>query len=173
MIEAAAYCEWHQVEDMRRALHREYCDQRLRKVTASEEGGKRDSFGGTYESIATNHELLKRYFDVTKPKEINGKKKRNTRIHPHSPQIKELVEFKKTRNRNTESEMRVLKPGYKLEQPRYIFEPSVQISESLSRQTSKKRDLFESVHISDRVNAVVTHANPKKAPKRPKRISSV
>jgi hypothetical protein len=71
MIEAGAYCEANKLDDIRRALHKDYCDQRLRKVTASEQGPKRDSFGGTYGSIASNRELLKMYFDVTKPKEIN------------------------------------------------------------------------------------------------------
>jgi hypothetical protein len=137
MIEAAAYCESHKVRSIRRALHKERCDQRLRKVTASDEVGQRDSFGGTYGSIASNNEQ-KMYFKVTKPKEINGKKKRNTRIHPYISNIKQLVESKKS-NYDRKSEMRVLKPPYKLEMPRSIFEPSVQISGAVAIQKSKTR----------------------------------
>jgi hypothetical protein len=146
MIEAAAYCESHGVEDIRRANHKELCDQRLRKVTASEQGPKRDSFGGTYGSIANNPELLKIYFDVTKPKEIKGKKKRNTRIRPHIPEIKQLVESKKS-TYDYKSEMRVLKPPYNLIIRRSIFEPSIKVS--------------------DAVSAVVIRANQRKEKKAP------
>ena len=77
--------------------------------------------------------------------------KRNTRIHPHISEIKQLVESKKT----GKTHIRVLKPGYKLEQPpRHIFEHSVRISESLARQTSKTNTA--TIH-EDRS----THANQK------------
>jgi hypothetical protein len=163
MIEAAAYCESNQVEDMKRAHHKELCDQTLNKVT----NGDRTGFGGTYESII-NKSDLKMYFDITRPE---NKKKRNTRIHPHILEIKRLVESKKTGN----SYMRVLKPGAKVEQPPiHIFEPRVQVSGSPGRQRSKARaPAIQSISISDRVDIAVTHANPKKGAKRHKHISGV
>jgi len=134
MIEAAAFCEAYNVEDVKRSTHKELCDQTLNKVPNED----RDNFGGTYQSISDNDELKKIYFDVKKPKTENNKKKRNTRITPHIPEIKQLVESKKTGN----TQMRVHKPPYNVQVPRYIFEPSMKAS--------------------DRVTAVVTRANQRK-----------
>jgi hypothetical protein len=131
MIEAAAFCKAYEVEDMRRACHKELCDQALNKVPNED----RDNFGGTYQSICDLPDR-KIYFDVKKPKTENNKKKRNTRIMPHIPEIKQLVESKKTGN----TQMRVHKPPYNLQVPRYIFEPSVGVSDRLG-------------------SPVVTHAN--------------
>jgi hypothetical protein len=144
-------------------------------LTASEEGGKRDSFGGTYGSIASNRELLKMYFDYIKPEEINGKKKRDTRIHPHISHIKQLVESKKS-TYDYKSEMRVLKPGDKVEKaPKYIFEPVGKISDSVTSSKGVARaSPTESISISAGVSMVVTHAKQKnKAMKRPKHASTV
>jgi hypothetical protein len=55
---------------------------------------------------------------------------------PHIPEIKQLVESKKTGN----TQMRVHKPPYNLQVPRYIFEHSVRVSDRLG-------------------SPVVTHAN--------------
>ena len=135
LIEAAPYCESHPEEEgIKRARHKENCDRRLNNIT----NGRRSNFGGTYESIQSNPNF-ETYFHVTKPE---NEMKRNTRIHPHISEIKQLVESKKT----GKTHIRVLKPGYKLEQPpRHIFEHSVRISESLARQTSKTRSATDSV----------------------------
>jgi hypothetical protein len=148
LIEAAAYCESHPEElGIKRARHKERCDRMLNKIT----NGRRSDFGGTYESICDSPNF-KTYFHVTRPK---SKKKRDTRIHPHISEIKQLVEFKKT----GKTHIRILRPGYKLGQHRHIFERSVRISESLARQTSKTRAMTDSIQISDRVSITVTHAN--------------
>ena len=105
-----------------------------------------NSINNTTNTNTNNHPGFKKFFHVTRPE---NKKKRDTQIYLHIPEIKQLVEAKKT----GKTHIRVLKPGYKLEQPRYIFEPSVQISE--------------------RLGIVVTHANTKKGAKRHKHISSI
>jgi hypothetical protein len=87
MIEAVWYCESTQEEFIRRARHKENCDRMLSKITK----GRRSDFGGTYESIINNSRFEK-FFHVTR---AENKKKKDTRIYLHIPEIKQLVESKK------------------------------------------------------------------------------
>ena len=153
MIEAVWYCESTQEEFIRRASHKENCDRMLSKVTK----GRRSDFGGTYESIINNYRFEK-FFHVTR---AENKKKRDTRIYPHIPEIKQLVESKKTGKKH----IRILNDGAIVHHPRRLVD-SVPVSESLTRRTTKVRASSDSVPVSERIDVIVTRANrPEEASK--------
>lgn len=145
-FEAAWYYKIHK-KDIRYSLLREKCSERLNFFT----NGERDNFGGNFEKIIKNCE---RYKWLLRYKV--GKK--DTRFHPNMRLIEEKVKQERIENLASNDSSRI----------------NGLLSESLRRETSKKRaPPIESVSISDALGMTVVHANPKKAAKRPKHVSTV
>jgi hypothetical protein len=76
---------------------------------------------------------------------------------PRTSEIKQLVESKKTEKKY----IRILNDGAIVHHPPQLLMDSAQVSESLTRQTTKVRALSDSAQVSERIDVIVTRANPK------------
>jgi hypothetical protein len=149
IIEAAWYCKSRNVDYIRFNRLKELSNEALSRIT----DGVRYSLGGTFESIIYSHRC-KRFLHVVK---IN---KKETRIYPNISLIEREVKAKQAENFDN----KVLRHTYICDpfpRTRPITEPSVVVSESLTRQTSKTRSLSDSVPVLERLGMVVTRAKSK------------
>jgi hypothetical protein len=120
---------------------------------------------GSFESIMSS-QCYKNLFHVTKFKKKN-KNKNNVLIYPHIHPIQEEVKRRKIKNLNEGNDRLVLyrkgEPLHRSRRPKEV--EVVSVSESLSRKTSKARALSDSVQVSERLDMVITRANPKEVSK--------
>ncbi|MFL6376888.1 MAG: hypothetical protein ACJ72R_05440 [Nitrososphaeraceae archaeon] len=110
-------------------------------------------------------ERYEHLFHVTRSE---NKKKKDTWIYPHLAPIQEELKLWKIKNLNYGNGRLVYhrkgEPVQRIRSPKEV--EVVQVSGLVSRQTSKTRaPPNESISISDGLSMVVTHANPKEAPK--------
>jgi hypothetical protein len=150
--ELAWYCEKYRKKYMRYNHLKANCNIALRQFE------KTDLGGGNYESIINSG----RYKEFFRVKKVKSKGKRETRIYPKIQAIQREVKGRQAQNLDYGNK-RIIRIVHNIDTihcPRPIVEPPVPISESLTRQTSKTRALRDSVSISERLNMVVTRANP-------------
>jgi hypothetical protein len=169
IIEAAWYCESRNKECIRFNPLKVKCNQAIKRLTKDQISGLAD---GTFKSIIYS-DRCKEFLRVEK---VKNKNKTETWIYPNISRIQEEIRSRKIENLDNGDERlaRIVNKYDTIHRRRPILdEPSVQVSDSLTRQASKTRALSDSVQVSDRLGMVVTRANPKKVSKRPKRVSSV
>jgi hypothetical protein len=111
----------------------------------------------------------KKFFHVEKIKD-----KKETRIYPNISLIKKEVEAKKIENL-AYGNKRIIKiiDNDATVHSRKTLTDSTQVSESLAKQTTKISALNDSVTVSERIDVIVTRANPKEVSKLYKHISGV
>jgi hypothetical protein len=152
IIEAAWYCESRNEDYIRRTQLKTGSDKSLNRITE----GERSGFGGGAFASIINSRRCRRFLRVDK---VN---KKETRIYPNIPLIQKGVKSRQAENLEARNKrLRVIGDTDTVHHPRSISEPSLLISESLTRQTSKIRSLSDSLQISDRLSTVATHANTK------------
>jgi hypothetical protein len=165
MIQAASYCESRQVEYIRFNRLKANSDEDLNEITK----GERSTLGGGgFASIMKRCER-KKFFRVEKIKD-----KKETRIYPNISLIKKEVEAKKIENL-AYGNKRIIKiiDNDATVHSRKTLTDSTQVSASLAKQTTKISALNDSVTVSERIDVIVTRANPKEVYKLSKHISGV
>jgi hypothetical protein len=164
IIQAASYCELHQIEYIRYNRLRENSDDVLKRINKQRSGLGGGSFKSIIKTCSTKGFLV-----------VEKISKKETRIYPNIPLIKKEVEAKKIENLayGNKRIIRIVPDAATVQHHPKLASESVQISESLIRQTSKTRSLSDSIQVSDRLGMVVTRANPKKGAKQHKHIFSV
>lgn len=168
IIEAAWYCESRHVDYIRYTQLKTKSNEKLNRITE----GKTHTcinLGGTYESIISrlsNPSIPKKDRFLTR-RRIKVKGKKETHICPNIPLIQREVKGRQAENLDYDNKtlIRLKNKIDSVLHPRPITEPSVAISESLTRQTAKTRTLSDSLSISERLGMIVTHAKPKKVSK--------
>ena len=160
IIEAVSYCESHHEKYVRFSHLRKISNEALKRLTNNEN----TNLGGTFTSIIYS-DRCKKFFRVRVKNKNNNKKE--TRIYPKILAIQNEVKHRKIENLNYGNDRlaRIRNKFDIVHRRRPIVEPSVSVSDSLTRQTSKTRTLSNSVQISERLDIVVTRANPKEVPK--------
>ena len=111
-----------------------------------------------------------KFFCVEKVKD-----KKETRIYPNIPLIKKEVEAKKIENLayGNKRIIKIVGNDATVHYRRTLMD-SAHVSEFLTKQTTKVRALIDSASVSERINVIVTRANPpKEESKSPKHISDV
>ena len=136
IIEAASYCESRHEEYIRYSRLKANSDEALNRITK----GERSNLGGGSFASIINSCCRKGFFRVEK---VNRKE---TRIYPNISAIKKEVEAKKIEN---------LEYGNK-RMIRIIGNDAT---------VHYRKTLSDSVSVSERLDAIVTRANPKEVPK--------
>jgi hypothetical protein len=169
-----------EILDYYESCHKEYIRFNHLKVrcneamwTLSKKLGKHEISipDGTF-ALIIHSDKYEKFFSVkrVKVKSKKGTWVTQTRIYPHIPEIQEEIESKKIENLASGEEglsQIYRKRGDTVNRVRTIIEPSLEASDFLARQTSKARaPSSEYLKVSDRVTAVVTHANQGKQKKR-------
>ncbi len=163
IIEAAWYCESRREKYIQFNPLKVKCNEALKRLTRGEISSIPD---GSFASIIHSGKY-KKFFTV-KPVEVKSKKGTwitETRIHPHIAEIQEEIKSRQMENLDNGNEMlvRIDNKLDRITRHRPIYEPHVQVSGSVARQTSKTRaPPNESISISDRLGMVVTRSNQKK-----------
>ncbi len=160
IIEAALFCESRNERYIRFNDLRKKSNEALKSLTNNEN----TNLGGTFASIIYS-DRCKKFFRVRVKNKNNNRKE--TRIYPKILAIQNEVKNRKIENLNYGNDRlaRIRNKFDIVHRRRPIVEPSVSVSDSLTRQTSKTRTLSNSVQISERLDIVVTRANPKEVPK--------
>lgn len=156
IIEAAWYCDSRNKECIRYSHLRKVSNEVLRRETKNEQSVLS---GGTFKSVIYNDKIKEFFPRVEK---IKNKNKIETWIYPNISRIQEEIRYRKIENLKDGHERlaRMVNKYNAYDRKnghRIIDEPSIRVSDSVTRQTSKARALpIESVSVSDGVSISVT-----------------
>jgi hypothetical protein len=163
IIEAASYCELRQRRFVKYSLLRTMANKKSNILRKSDLGS--GTFASIIDSLSNPSIPRKDRYLTRRRLTIKGKKE--TRIYPNIPLIQLEVKARQAENLD-DGDGNILtfrKKTDTLTRTRPIIEPSVIVSESMTRQMAKTRILSDSISTSERLGIIVTHAKRKKVPK--------